>query len=142
MTEGRTASAATDPVSQPRSGLFSALVGLATLAILLQGLWAGIFLQHDGQRDDAQMWMDVHSAGAYVALVLAAAAAVVAVLRLRSRSDVLIGSAVFTLLIAVEIGIGFAVGAGTDGLTVVHIPLAMFIMGMAVWLPVRARSAN
>jgi hypothetical protein len=28
--------------------------------VLLQGLWAGIFLQHDGQRDAASGWIDVH----------------------------------------------------------------------------------
>ena len=122
--------------------LYSALVGLAALAILLQGLWAGIFLQHDGRGDDAATWIDVQSAGAYVALILAATAAVVAVLRLRSRGDLLIGSVVLTLLLVIEIGIGVAVGAGTDGLTMVHIPLAMIIMGLVVWLPPRARSTS
>lgn len=142
MTEGATKGAATTPGTQPRSALYSALVGLAALAVLLQGLWAGIFLRRDVRGDDAATWIDVHSAGAYVALVLAAAAAVVAVLRLRPRGDLLIGSVVLTLLLVIEIGIGVAVGAGTGGLTIVHIPLAMVIMGMVVWLPLRARSTS
>ncbi len=142
MTAGGTSSAATDSATQRRSALFGALVGLATLAILLQGLWAGIFLAHDGERDAAETWINVHSAGAYVALILAAGAAIVAVLRLRSRGDLVIGSVVFVLLIVIEIGIGAAVRGGADGLTIVHIPLAMFLLGMAVWLPLPARSSS
>src|SRR5689334_22486428 len=46
-----------------RTTLFSALTGLAALAVLLQGLWAGVFLEHDGQRDDAGSWIDVHARG-------------------------------------------------------------------------------
>jgi hypothetical protein len=47
---------------------------------------------------------------------------------------------VFTVLIIIETGLGVAVEPGTDGLTVVHVPLAMAIMGMAVWLPLQLRS--
>jgi Protein of unknown function (DUF998) len=55
----------------PGKPLFSALTGLASLAILLQGLWAGIFLEHDGRRDEAGGWIDVHARGGEVALMLA-----------------------------------------------------------------------
>lgn len=34
-----------------RSRAFTVLIGLSALTVLLQGLWAGIFLEHDGHRD-------------------------------------------------------------------------------------------
>jgi hypothetical protein len=121
-----------------RSGLFNALMGLTTLAILLQGLWAGIFLEHDGKRDDASGWIDTHAVGAYVALVLALAATIVAFMRLRSRKDLVRGTAALTVLIFIE-GPRPRRGGGTDALTAVHIPLAMALMAMAVGLSIRAR---
>jgi hypothetical protein len=123
-----------------RSPLFSSLVGLAAVAVLLQGLWAGIFLEHDGQRDEASSWIDVHARGADVAILLAAAAAVVAFTKLRSRPDLWGGSAVLTLLLVLESYLGGLIrDQSKDTLTAVHVPLAMFILGLAVWLPVRAR---
>jgi hypothetical protein len=123
-----------------RSALFSALVGLTALAVLLQGLWAGIFLEHDGKRDAASSWIDVHARGADVAILLAAAAAVVAFLKLRSRPDLWGGAAVLTLLLVLESYLGGLIrDEGKDTLTAVHVPLAMLVLGLSVWLPVRAR---
>ena len=82
----------TQPVAGERSALFSALIGLTTLVVLLQGVWAGIFIQP--RADDT--FVGIHSIGAYVAIVLAVAATVVAVLQLRSRRDLVAASAVFT----------------------------------------------
>lgn len=131
-TDGRTTG-----VAEPRSAAFNALVGLTTLAILLQGLWAGIFLQ-----DADEVWVNVHGAGAYVTAILALAATIVAVVRLRPRTDLVVASVVLTLLILIETGLGVGVRGGTRGLTVVHVPLALLIMGMAVWLPLKARNAR
>lgn len=127
-------------VGQNRSVLFSVLLGLTALAILLQGVWAGIFLEHDGKRDAANTWLDVHTVGAYVAVVLAVAATVVAVQRLRSRKDLMGGSALLAVLLLVETGLGQGIHSGTDVLTAVHVPLAMAILGIAVWLPLRVRT--
>ncbi len=123
-----------------QSVLFNALLGLTTLAVLLQGLWAGIFLEHDGQRDTAGSWINVHAAGAYIAFVLALAATIVAVVRLRPRKGLIRGSAALTVLLIIEIGLGQAVHSGTDTLTAVHIPLTMAIMALAVRLSIRARN--
>ena len=124
-----------------RSILFSVLTGLASLAVLLQGLWAGIFLEHDGGRDDASGWIDVHARGGEVALVLAVAAAVVAFLRLRTRKDLWIGSLGLVVLLALEAYLGGLIrDDGKDALTAVHVPLAMVIMAVSVWLPLRART--
>jgi uncharacterized membrane protein YfcA len=126
-----------------RSPAFSALIGLTTLTILLQGVWAGIFLEHDGERDKSSGWIDVHAAGAAVAVVLALVATVVAFMRLRRRTDLWAGSATLAVLLIVEYFLGKLISDNSkDTLTAVHVPLAMLIMGLAVWLPVRSRQSR
>jgi hypothetical protein len=135
-------SQATGRVAAPaRNALFSALIGLASLAVLLQGLWAGIFLEHDGRRDAASGWIDVHARGADVAIVLALAATVVAFWKLRGRRDLWIGSAALTVLLVLESWLGGLIrDDGKDTLTAVHVPLAMALMALVVWLPLRSRA--
>jgi heme A synthase len=118
-----------------RSPLFSALVGLASLGILLQGVWAGLFI-HEGHAF-RQNWVDVHSIGGSVVGALALIAMIVALIQLRHRRDLVVGSIVFFLLLVLEIFLGGLIG-GTPGLAAVHIPLALVLMGMAVWLPRQA----
>ena len=116
------------------------LLALAGVAILLQGLWAGIFLEHDGRRDAAGSWIDVHARGGEVALVLAALATVVAFVRLRSRRDLWLGGAALTVLLVIESYVGGLIrDDGKDTLTAVHVPLAMAIIGVAGWLLARSR---
>ena len=133
----------TAPVQQQWTGgavVFTVLVGLSGLAILLQGLWAGIFLEHDGQREAASTWIDVHQHGGEVALIAAAVAAVVGLVRLRRRRDLWIGAVVLTVLIALEAYLGGQIrDEGKDALTAVHVPLALAIMALAVWVLLRAR---
>ncbi|MDQ1720888.1 MAG: hypothetical protein QOI26_622 [Pseudonocardiales bacterium] len=122
------------------SGAFRALASLSAIAILLQGLWAGIFLEHDGKRDNSGSWIDVHARGGEAALALAAVALVIAFVRLRSRRDLMIGSATLVVLLAFESYLGGLIrDQGKDTLTAVHVPLALAIMALAVWLPVRSR---
>jgi hypothetical protein len=126
-----------------RNAWFSTLIGLSALAVLLQGLWAGIFLQHDGQRDDASGWIDVHARGADIAILLAAAATIVAFVRLRPRKDLWVGSAALTALLVLESYIGGLIrDDGKDVLTAVHVPIAMALMALVVWLPLRARQGR
>lgn len=123
--------------------LYNSLIGLAAAAVLLQGLWAGIFLERDGRRDDASIWINVHARGADLAILLAAAATVAAFLTLRARRDLWLGSCLLTFLLLVEAYLGGLIrDQSKDTLTAVHVPLAMAIMGLAVWLPLRARSAG
>ncbi len=123
--------------------LYAPLIGLSALVVVLQGLWAGVFLEHDGGRDAAGAWIEVHARGADVAILLAAAATVVAFCALRGRRDLQVGSAVFTVLLVVEAYLGGLIrDAGADALTVVHVPLAMALVALAVWLPLRARQAG
>lgn len=133
----------TSTVNKSGYAVFSSLIGVAAVVVLLQGLWAGIFLEKDGERDAASTWIDVHARGADLALLLALVATVWAVWKLRSRKDLWVGSLVFTVLLGLESYLGGAIrDAGKDSLTAVHVPIAMLLMGLAVWLPVRARSAS
>lgn len=133
----------TSTVNKSGYAVFSSLIGVAAVVVLLQGLWAGIFLEKDGERDAASTWIDVHARGADLALLLALVATVWAVWKLRSRKDLWVGSLVFTVLLGLESYLGGAIrDAGKDSLTAVHVPIAMLLMGLAVWLPVRARSAG
>jgi heme A synthase len=128
----------TPPVATPareRSPLFSALVGLASLGILLQGVWAGLLI-HEGH-DFRQNWVNVHSIGGSVVGFLALVAVIVALVQLRHRREIVVGSIVFFLLLVLEIFLGGLIGS-TPAVAAVHIPLALALMGMAVWLPLRA----
>ena len=125
--------------SSGRGKVFSALTGVVALAVLLQGLWAGIFLEHDGERDAASSWIDVHARGGEVAIVFALAATAFAFLRMRARKDLWIGGAALAILLILESYLGGLIkDQGKDTLTAVHVPIAMALMGLAVWLPLRA----
>ncbi|HEX2904814.1 MAG TPA: hypothetical protein VHO01_15285 [Jatrophihabitans sp.] len=120
---------------------FTALTGLAALAVLLQGLWAGIFLEHDGRRDDSGSWIDVHARGGELALLLTVLALGWALWKLRPRRDLIAGIAALLVLLVLESYLGGAIrDDGKDNLTAVHVPLGMAIMAVATWLPLRARA--
>ena len=128
------------PVTRTGSSVYSALIGLSALVVLLQGLWAGIFLERDGERDAASSWIDMHARGADLAILLGVLATGYALWKLRPRRDLWVGSLVFTVLLVLEAYLGGLVrDDGQDTLTAVHVPLAMALMGLAVWLPLRAR---
>ena len=141
MAAPTTASARRDTVTDDAGGrrLYSALTGVAALAVLLQGLWAGLFLEHDGRRDSASSWIDVHAVGGEVAIVFAVLAAAWALFRLRRRKDLLYGAIGLVVLLVLEAYLGGLIrDDGEDALTPVHIPLAMLVMAVSVWLPLRA----
>lgn len=118
---------------------WSALVELTTLGVLLQGLWAGLFLRRGA--GGAHTWVGVHQHGGEVTVLLALLALLATIASAvcqRSRRDLLIGTAVLFLLLAVETGLGTAAD-GASAAVAVHVPLALLIMGLAVWLPAAAR---
>lgn len=128
--------------SDSRRLVFVALTGLAALAVVLQGLWAGLFLQyHDAaHRAQRESWIGAHARGGEVALALAVLAALWAILRLRSRPDLIIGSVVLTVLLAVVAYVGSTItDDNKDYLTPLHIPLAMLSLAVAVWLSLRGK---
>jgi len=114
--------------------IYSALIGVSAFAILLQGVWAGLFIGHQGEG-----WVEVHAVGGEVAIAFAAVASILVIWKLRSRRDLLVGTLLVTLLLVVEAYLGgLIVDEHKDALTVVHIPLAMALISLAVWLPLRA----
>ena len=129
-------SAPADRSTRPRSPLYGILVGLTTLGVLLQGLWAGLFLREQGGWEGR--WVGVHALDGQVTTALALAAAVVAYVQLRERRDLVLGTAVLTVALALEVGLGSAAGDSAAA-RAVHVPLALLIMALAVWLPLRAR---
>jgi hypothetical protein len=112
--------------------VWSALIGLTSLGVLLQGLWAGLFLRPDA---DGSTWYSVHQHGAEATVTLALLATIAAAVWLRHRRDLLVGTALLLVLLAVEHFLGRAGG----GSVAVHVPLALLLMGLAVWLPTAAR---
>ena len=113
---------------------FSALVGLTSLGVLLQALWAGLFLG----TDDYSTWVSVHQHAGSATVVLGFLSLVAALVWMRSRTPVVAATAALFVLLLVEYLLGlFADGA--RGNLVVHVPLAMLLMALAVYLPVMAR---
>jgi heme A synthase len=137
MTAVQNAPRDTAPAERTSHPAYSALVGLASLGVLLQGLWAGLFV-HEGKDYDSS-WVEVHATGADITIALAAIATVVAFVTMRrTRTDLVAGTAAFTVVLLLEAFLGGLIG-GHSGLTAIHFPLAMALMGLAVWLPLRAR---
>ncbi len=121
---------------------YQALLTVTALGVLLQGLWAGIFLQHDGQRDASAGWIDVHARGADLCILLAATATALAFVKLRERRDLWAGSGVLTVLLVLESYLGGLIrDNGKDSLTAVHVPLALLLTALVVILPLRARNS-
>src|SRR6185312_16259577 len=141
MCQGGAVASTDSPSTRPaaatraRSPLFSAVIGLAGLAILLQGVWAGLFIHE--REEFQQNWVNVHSIGGTVIAVLALIAMIIAIVQLRSRRDVLGGSIVFFVLVVLEVLLGGFIG-DHPALEALHIPLALFLMGMVAVLSFRA----
>jgi hypothetical protein len=113
----------------------SALVGLTSLGVLLQGVWAGLFM---GGSDDPGRWATVHQHGGEATVALGFLATVAALVWLRDRRVVVVGTALLFVLLVVQLVVGMAIG-DSSWAVVVHVPLAMLLMGLAFWLPTQAR---
>ena len=141
MTEGAPTERSATPDGAgvlARSGpRFAALTGLTSLAILLQGVFAGEFIDHGAHGG----WLNAHDVNGYVVVVLAVVTAAYAVVVLRSAARPLaIGSVALAVLVIAQDGIGHAItNNGSDGLIAVHVPLALLVFGLTIWLSVSAR---
>jgi hypothetical protein len=117
---------------------FAALAGLTSLSILLQGIFAGVFIEpgtHSG-------WLDAHNVNADIATALGIiTAAYAVVLARRIGRPIVVGSVVLALLLVAQTAIGHAItGSGDNSLTAVHVPLALIAFGLTIWLSARART--
>ena len=130
LTTEKTTIAQSTTVARWVAGLFAA----ATLLIVLQGLWAGLFIG----KDDADVWVSVHARGAEASIVAAGVATVLAGWKLGSHRAIWVGGLILTALLAI---ISFVGGLITDrhmdSLIPVHVPLAMASLLVGTWLVVR-----
>lgn len=127
------------PVAPNRSAVpksLTILIGLTSSAILLQAVTAGVFVDQSG-RDS---WVTVHGLIADATWVLALVTAIVAFRSVRrARPELWVGSATLFVLALAQTGLGHLItDGGMDGLIVVHVPLAMIVFGLAIWLAVTA----
>lgn len=121
---------------------YAALVGVASLAVLLQGLWAGMFMSTPDKDPQSTPWLEVHSWCGKFAILFALIATIYAFAKLKHRADLKFGALAFTIVLILEAYIGgMIVDDGKDVMAAVHVPLAMALMGLSVWLPLRARKA-
>ena len=137
----KTAAAAITPGT--RSVPFSALLCFTVMAVELQAVRPGLFLEQHGQRDAAGTWIDVHAHGGDIAIGLAVLANIVAMVKLRQRKDLWIGSVALTVLVVVGAYIGGLIrDASKHTRTALHVPPSMAIMAMVVWLPLRVHTRS
>jgi ABC-type uncharacterized transport system permease subunit len=123
-----------DSAYRPLPRTFSVLVGCTTLAILIQAVTAGMFVNQGG-RDS---WVSVHGVIADITWVIALITAIVGFRQVRrGHLRLWLGSLALFVLALVQTGIGHLISdGGMDSLIVVHVPLAMLIFAFAIWLSI------
>ena len=107
-----------------------------SVAILAQAVTAGVFVNKTG----ADSWVTVHGIIADVSWVMALVTAAIGFFAIRRATPRLEywAIALFVLTLT-QTGIGHLItDYGADSLIEVHVPLAMVIFGLTVWVTVRA----
>lgn len=133
------ASSATDQQHASGSGAaraYSILIGLTSLLIIMQGLWAGFFIR-EGQ-DFNDHWVMIHARGADISIVLSIVSLIILLTKFRHRRDVIAGTGVMVVALLLEAFLGGLIGDHPDA-SIVHFPLAMALVALSVWLPLKAR---
>lgn len=124
------------PASQAQTRMFFVACCAASIAILAQAVTAGVFVDKAG----ADNWVTVHGIIADASWVLTLVSAVVGFVTIRRATPRLEywAVALFVLTLA-QTGLGHLItDYGKDALIEVHVPLAMVIFGLTVWITVRA----
>ena len=128
----------TTTTAAPVRGLraFTPLAGVTSLGIFLQAITAGEFVSQE-HRDG---WIAVHDIVADVTIVAALATAIVGLLVVRKVSRLVAwGSVVLFVLLILQTVTGHLItGAKQDGWIGVHVPLALLVFGLTIWLSIRA----
>lgn len=124
----------------PLPRAFSVLVGCTTFAILTQAVTAGMFVNQDG-RDS---WVSVHGVIADVTWAVALATALVGFRQVRrGHLRLWLASVGLFVLVLAQTGIGHLISdGGMDSLIVVHVPMAMLVFALAIWLSVATAHAR
>lgn len=111
--------------------IFSIVNGLTLLGVLLQAVFAGEFIDRFGPSP----WIKLHEICGYAVVLLAVITAVAAIALRRASSALTIGALSQLMLIVVQTGLGEAISkAGSDELIAIHVPLAMLIFGLGIYL--------
>lgn len=128
------------PVSPVAFRWLAALTGLTSLGVLIEAVFAGQFVSQD-HRDS---WIAIHNMTANVVLLLALATMVVAIIALRRALPAIMwGSVALFVLLVVQTVLGNLITeAHVNGLIGVHVPLAVIIFGLTVWLPIATTGAR
>lgn len=125
------------PTPRP-APIFAALTGVTSVAILVQAFIAGEFIE----RGAHGTWLNAHAVVADVVVAFAVITAVYAYLKLRTQArPLVIGSITLAVLAIIQTAIGHAItDSSDDWLIPIHVPLALLIFGLTIWLAISARS--
>lgn len=111
--------------------MFSLLNGVTLLGVLWQAVSAGEFIESA----EPSTWITVHEIGGFVVVLLALASALAGLTLRRADPALALGAVGLFVLIALQTGLGEAIAkAGANGLTVAHVPIAVLIFGLGVYL--------
>jgi hypothetical protein len=124
------------PATQAQTLRFFIACCATSVAILAQAVTAGVFVNKTG----ADNWVTVHGLIADVSWVLALLTAIIGFFSIRRATPRLEywAIALFVVTLA-QTGLGHLItDYGDDSLIEVHVPLAMVIFGLTVWITVRA----
>ena len=125
--------------STSTANAFAGLVAAVGLITLFQGAMAGVFVRDDKPRDARSSFIDAHAWGAHIGTVLAIALAALAIWKLQERRDLVVASVALALAFLGESYIGGLIrDKGAQWLTPIHVPLGMTILGLTVFLAVKA----
>jgi hypothetical protein len=115
--------------------LIRVLTWIVVADIVLQGLWAGVFLQHDWRGGESAVWVDIHARAGELTILAAGAATLLAYRRMPDLRATYRAFAALTALLVLEAFLG---GLIRDHhvwwLTAIHIPLAMVLVWLSVEL--------
>jgi heme A synthase len=118
--------------------VFSILNGLILLGVLVQGMTGGAFL---GGATGVN-WAQLHQVNAGVVETLALVAAILAIATQRRRRGIAVWSPVLFALLILQHGLGAGISGGNRVLVAVHVPVALLVVGVGVYLSVAAARAR
>jgi heme A synthase len=118
--------------------VFSIVNGLALLGVLAQGLTGGAFLGGVSGPN----WAQLHQLNAGAVEALALVAAILALATQRRRRGIAVFSPVLFALLVLQHGLGAAISGGNRALAAVHVPVALLVMALGVYLSVTAARAR
>lgn len=124
------------PVSSRTIRLFAAFTGVTSLLIFLQAVTAGEFVS----QEDRDPWIGVHGIVGDLTMLVALGVAIFTIVVFRASHRVLMWASIaLFLLLVIQTTLGHLItDSKQDGLIGVHVPLALVVFALTVWLSIRA----